>query len=134
MKRIKYMIENFKHVIIIYIDYIVNSFIIRQIKFINNNVNKLNIKLIRASIYLFQSRFNVRYKLKKSHIIFDAFNQLSINNCMFNDKDDVFDIENFHDDIINSKNDVIYVFNNDLITMFENFKLKFQKNYRIDKT
>ena len=44
MKRIRYIIETFKYIIIIYIDYVVNSLIIRQIKLINNNVNKLNMK------------------------------------------------------------------------------------------
>ena len=90
-------------------------------------------KLIRVSIYLFQFRLNVRYKFDKSHVIFDAFNRLFIKICMFNDKNDVFDIENFHENMINSKNDVIYVYNSDLITMFENFKLKFRQNYQFDK-
>ena len=134
MKRIKHLIKTFKYVTIIYIDYVVNSFITRQIKFISNNVDKLNIKLIRASIYLSQFRFDVRYKFDKSHIIFDALSRLSTNNCMFSDKNDVFDIENFHDDIIDSNNDVTYIYNNDLITISEKFKLKLQKNYRIDKT
>ena len=52
---------------------------------------------------------------------------------MFNDKNDIFNIENFHENIIDSKNDVIYVYNNDLITMFENFKLKFRQSYQFDK-
>ena len=133
MKRIKHLIETFKHVTIIYIDYVVNSFITRQIKLIISNVNKLNMKLIRVSIYLSQFRLNVRYKLDKSHIIFDALSRLSINNCMFNDKNDVLDIENFHEDMIDSKNDVIYAYNSDLITMSKNFKLKFRQDYRFDK-
>ena len=133
VKRIKHLIETFKHITIIYIDYIVNSFITRQIKLITNNVNKLNMKLIRVSIYLSQFRLNVRYKLDKSHIISDAFNRLSINNCMLSDKNDVLDIENFHEDMINSKNDVIYVYNSDLIAMSKNFMLKFRQDYRFDK-
>ena len=133
VKRIKHLIETFKHITIIYIDYVVNSFIIRQIKFINNNIDKLNMKLIRVSIYLFQFRLDVRYKFDKSHIIFDAFNRLSTNNYMFNDKNDVLDIENFHENMIDSKNDVTYVYNNDLIAISKKFKLKFQKDYRTNK-
>ena len=133
MKRIKHLIETFKHITIIYIDHVVNSFIARQIKLITNNVNKLNMKLVRVSIYLFQFRLNVRYKLDKSHIIFDAFSRLSINNCMLNDKNDVLDIENFHENMIDSKNDVIYAYNSDLITMSKNFKLKLRQDYRFDK-
>lgn len=110
-----------------------HSFITRQIKFTNNNVNKLNMKLIRVSIYFFQFRFDVGYKFDKSHIIFDALNRLFIKNCIFSDKNDVLNIENFYKNMINSKNDIIYVYNNDLITMFENFKLKLQKKYRTNK-
>ena len=79
-------------------------------------------KLIRVSIYLSQFRLNVRYKSKKFHIILDAFNRLSTRNIMFNDKNNVFDIENFDNNIINSKNDNIYVFNKNLITIFDDFK------------
>ena len=122
MKRIRHIIETSKYIIIIYIDHVVNSSITRQIKFINNNVNKLNMKLIRVSIYLSQFRLNIRYKSKRFHIIFDTFNRLSTRNIMFSDKNNVLDIENFYNDMINSKNNDIYVFNKNLITIFENFK------------
>ena len=133
VKRIKHLIEAFKHVTIIYIDHAVNSFIARQIKLITSSVNKLNMKLIRASVYLSQFRLDVRYKFDKSHIIFDAFSRLSISNCMSSDKDDVLDIENFHENMIDSENDVIYVYNSDLVAMFENFKLKLRQDYQSDK-
>ena len=59
IKRIRRLIETFKHVIIIYTNHAVNSFITRQIKFTNNNIDKLNMKLIRTSIYFFQFRLNI---------------------------------------------------------------------------
>ena len=121
------MIETFKYIIIIYIDHVVNSSITRQIKFINNNVDKLNMKLIRVSIFLSQFRLNVRYKSKRFYIILDAFNRLSIKNIMFNDKNNVLDIENFYNNIINSKNDDIYIFNKNLITIFDDFKRRLKK-------
>ena len=122
MKRIRYMIKTFKHIIIIYINHVVNSLITRQIKFINSNINKLNMKLIRVFIYLSQFLLNIRYKSKKFHIILDAFNRLSTRNIMFNDKNNVLDIENFHNNMIKSKNNDIYVFNKNLITIFDDFK------------
>ena len=91
-------------------------------------------KFVRVFVYLFQFRFNVRYKLKKFHIIFDVFNRLFINNRMSNDKNDVFNIENFYIDMTNSKNDVIYIYNKTLIIISNDFKKKLQKNYRINKT
>ena len=90
-------------------------------------------KLIRISIYLSQFRLNVRYKSKRFHIIFDVFNRLSTRNIIFNDKNNVFNIENFHNDMINSKNDDIYVFNKNLITIFDDFKRRLKKNYKKNK-
>ena len=89
-------------------------------------MNKFNIKLVRASIYLSQSKLNIRYKFEKSHIKLNVLNKLFIMNRMSNDKNNVLNIENFHDNIINSKNDVIYVYNQKLITILS----KFEKNYK----
>ena len=90
-------------------------------------------KFVRVFVYLFQFRFNIRYKLKKIHIIFDIFNRLFISNCISNNKNDVFDIENFHIDMINSKNDVIYVYNETLIIFFDEFKKNCKKNIKMTK-
>ena len=69
-------------------------------------------KFVRAFIYLSQFKLNIRYKFEKSHIILDALNKLFIINRMLNDKNDVLNIKNFHEDnILNSKNDFIYVYN-----------------------
>lgn len=53
---------------------------------------------------------------------------------MFNDKDDILKIENFNYVIIDSKDDFIYVYNNELIVIFENFKKKIQNDYRKNLT
>ena len=110
IKRIRHLIETFKHVIIIYTNHAVNLFITRQIKFTNNSVDKLNMKLIRTSIYFFQFRLNIRYKSNKKHIISNVFNRLLITNRMSSDKNDVLNIENFHTIMINSENDFTYVY------------------------
>ena len=128
IKRIRYFIEAFKYVIIIYTNHVVNYFIARQIKLINSNVNKFNMKLIRAFVYLFQYQLNIRYKSNKKHIISNVFNQLFIINRMFNDKNDVLNIENFHNAMIDSKNDFIYVYQNNLIALSNDFKKRMQKN------
>ena len=130
IKRIRHLIETFKHVIIIYTNHAVNSFITRQFKFTSNNVDKLNMKLIRASIYFFQFRLNIRYKLNKKHIILNFFNRLFITNRMFSDKNDVLNIENFHTIMINSENNFTYVYQNDLIVVSNDFKKRLQVDYR----
>ena len=55
--------------ITIYINYFVIINIIKQIKLSFFNIDKLNLKLIRAFIYLFQFRFDVRHKFEKQYII-----------------------------------------------------------------
>ena len=133
IKRIRHLIEVAKHVIIIYIDHATNLAIVRQIKLTSSSVDKLNIKLIRVFVYLSQFKLNIRYKLSKFYIILDALSRLFITNRIFIDKDNVLNIENFHDNIINSKDNYIYAYNYKFIVIFLNFKKKLQKNYRIDK-
>ena len=133
IKRIRYLIEVVKHVIIIYIDHVANLTIVRQIKLINNSVDKLNIKLVRVFVYLSQFKLNIRYKLNRFYIILDALSRLFTTNRISIDKNNVLNIENFHDSIIDSKNNYIYAYNYKFIVIFLNFKKKLQKNYRIDK-
>ena len=63
------MIEIASYIIIIFMNHVVNFFIIQQIIIILNNIDKLNLRSIRAFIYLSQFRLNVKYQLKKRHII-----------------------------------------------------------------
>ena len=58
------MIKIVAHIIMIFTNHSINSFIIKQIILFNNNTNKLNFKLVRALIYLSQFNLNVKYSLK----------------------------------------------------------------------
>ena len=51
----------FTKITIIFIDYIANSSIARQIILSFNSFNKLNFRIIRVSIYLSQFNLNVKY-------------------------------------------------------------------------
>ena len=125
VKRIRHIIEivvvTFQ--IIIYIDYSITTNIVKQTKIIFNNTNKLNFRLIRAFTYLSQYQFDVRHKLEKQHIIFNAFFKL------------FFNVESIKKtlDSNQSKNifDMIYYIT--LIKIFDDFKFKLKKIYRINK-
>ena len=65
--------------IIIYTDHSAVINIIKQIKLIFNNIDKLNLRLIRASIYLSQFSLDIRHKSNKQHIVFDVLSKLSLN-------------------------------------------------------
>jgi len=52
MKRVRHIIEIAFSIIVVFTNYFVNSFIIRQTTLSSSNINKLNLHLMRASIYL----------------------------------------------------------------------------------
>ena len=133
VKRIRHLIEAAKHVTIIYTDHAANPSIARQTKLTSSSVDKLNMKLVRASAYLSQFRLDIRYKPGKSHIIPDALSRLPTTNRMPTDKDDVLDIENFHNGMIDPEDDVTYAYNHGLIAISPAFKQKLQEGYKADK-
>ena len=78
IRRITYMIKNFKHVTIIYTDHEINSSIVVETKLNITNIDKLNMKLIRAFIYFSQFRIEMRHRFDKFNIISNALNRLSM--------------------------------------------------------
>jgi hypothetical protein len=73
VRRIRYLIgESLKLPVIIYTDHaIITSIVAKGILYFSN-VDRLNIRLIRASQYLSQFELDVRYKLGRQHIFSDA--------------------------------------------------------------
>ena len=57
----RYIIEVIKHIIVIFIDHVVNISIVKQITLNSNNTNKLNFRLIRTFIYFFQFQLKIKY-------------------------------------------------------------------------
>lgn len=43
-----------------------------------DNIDKLNLRLIKAFVYFFQFQIDVRYKANKSNIVFNALSRLSV--------------------------------------------------------
>lgn len=75
MRRVRHIIEIFIMIIIIYIDHAINIFIIKQITLNFINIDKFNLRLIRAFIYFFQFRLNIRHKSNKNYVIFNALSR-----------------------------------------------------------
>ena len=61
---------------VIFIDHAVNISIAGQTTLASNNIDKFNLRLVRAFIYLSQFRLNVKYRLGNKHIIPDALSRL----------------------------------------------------------
>ena len=53
IKRVRHFIEIFRYFIVVFIDHVVNINIVKQITFSFNNIDKLNLRLIKTSIYFF---------------------------------------------------------------------------------
>ena len=81
MKKIKHMIEAIRSTlqIIIYTNHSTIINIMKQIKLAFNNIDKLNLCLIKIFTYLFQFAFDVRHKSNKQHIVLNVLSRLSSN-------------------------------------------------------
>ena len=126
------MIMNSTHFVVIYIDHVVNSIIINQIKLIFSSVDKLNLKLIRAFTYLSQFRLRVFHRIDKSNIISDVLSRFSIiRHFNSNTKIDNLDLKfyHFHVEKSNFNENSIRV---TLIEMSSKFRKKLIVEYQKD--
>ncbi len=62
----------------IYTNYTITTVVVKQTKLSIISTDKLNLRLVRASIYLLQFNLDVRYKLGKLYVIPDALSRLPI--------------------------------------------------------
>ena len=106
-----------KHTTMIYIDHETNSTIVNQTKFSTINIDKLNMKLIKTSIYLSQFRLKIKHKFEKFNIISNALNKLPIKKNTLNNLNLDFDIK---DSLNNSK----------IIISKTNYCYKYQMNLK----
>ena len=76
IKKIKHMIKAVTKTTVIFIDHFASTSIVRQITLSFENTDKLNLRLIRAFVYLFQFDLDVRYKFDKTDIVLDTLFRL----------------------------------------------------------
>ena len=98
-----------------------------------NNVDKLNLRLIRAFIYLSQFQLNIKYRFDKKHVIFDVLSRLSFDNDQIDNRinsDDNLNFDSYHDNILNSFNEPnYYAFQNSLLIIFDDFRKQIIDDY-----
>jgi len=122
IRKIKLIIVSLDYFIVVYIDYRVSFSIVKQIKFTLNNTNRLNIKLVRVSIYLSQFRLNIYYRFEKSNLVFGTLSQLSTRSTKIN-YIDAFNINNYYNKT------KTYIYNQAIIVINNIFRIKIQKRY-----
>ena len=120
------MIKLAVHSTIIYIDHGANSIITNQIKLSSINVDKLNLKFVKISIYLSQFRLNIRHQSNKLNVISNVFNKFSVKTKKLKTK---IDLKHYHDDMKNSKWTNNYALNETLIGINDGFKNRIISEY-----
>ena len=115
LRKIRYLIESFKLSTIVYIDHEVSVEIVKQTSLSTSFIDKLNLRLIRASEYIQRFLLNIRHKSKKLHVVSDVFFRfVTSNKSSSNDDEDEFDI-------------LFTVF---MIEMNSNFKIRMIDEYK----
>ena len=96
------MIESAKRIKVILTNYVANAFIVKQTTLNSENIDKLNLKLVRISAYFLQFDIDVRYKADKVNIMSNALSKsFSINAFRNFVSMNTFDIDSYHETIEN---------------------------------
>ena len=137
------MIEVVKHVIVIFTNHNVNIFIVKQTIFFSSNIDKLNFRLMRAFIYLSQFQLKIKYRLDKNYIVSNALFRLFFGNGQIDSVSvssrNKLNLNIYHANIMNSFcskqiEQEIYVMNEILIEMFDDFRKRILDGYVREKS
>ena len=123
--------------VIIYTNYSTTISIFKQITFITFNTNKLNLRLVKASQYLFDFNIFVRHKIDKINIVFDALSRLQTNVVII---DKLSILKSLYDHFIDlldvdfvTYTSNLSIYHIILIEMNDEFKQKLKQIYQIDE-
>ena len=123
------MIESAKKITLIFIDYVANSSIAKQTTLNSENIDKLNLRLIKVSAYFSQFNIDIRYKSEKMNIVSDALSRFSSISSFRNDAEmNTLDIDSYHC-VIQDIAVTTHVFQESLIAMTSNFRAKLLDDY-----
>ena len=118
-----------------YTDHLTTISIAHQISLFFFNTDKLNLRLIRTSQYLFTFELNIKYKSDNKNLILNALFRL-LRERSFNDASsiDVKEILEFlHTAVKDLENHCTYAFAVSLVEMSANFRQRLLQAMKIDK-
>ena len=136
MRRIKYIIKiSIKLFVIVYTNHFVIVFIIQQIKLSFFSIDKLNLCLIKALIYLLQFSLNIKYKSNNQHVVSNILSRLfidafksTINNLILNNV--YWQITSQYVYIIKKIKYSKHIVNEIYVKMSSKFKASIMKSYK----
>ena len=128
------MIESARKITVIFTDYVANAFIVKQTTLSSENIDKLNLRFVRASAYFSQFDIDVRYKADKANIMSNVLSRLFSINAFRNFVNmNTFDIDSYHEAIEN-----IFInnhaFQKTFVIMTSEFKIKLITAYFENKS
>ena len=106
----------------IYINHFATTSIVKQTKLKLSNIDKFNLRFVRASIYFSQFELNVKHKPGKLHVVPDVFSK-TMN--VFPDLNNIFDEYHVCTSFKNASKMQYYTI--DIIEMLTDFKRRFKK-------
>ena len=125
VRKLRLMIFNSNHSIIIYTNHGASPSIVFQIKLTFSNTNRFNMKLIRAFTYFFQFKLKIHHRIDRFNFVSNALNRLFIKNTRVNSSNDL----NVNNYFIKDTVDIVYAFNQTMMTMNNEFRIKIIENY-----
>ena len=137
IRKIKHMIESIEiFSIIIYTNHFVVVFINRQIIFTIFNNDKLNLRFVRISQYLFDFNLFVKHKINKTNVVSDVLFKLQIDVIII-DKIDVFELLYEHILKFTQVNMILKIFlyfhHMMIVEMSDDFKIRLKQTYQDDE-
>jgi hypothetical protein len=128
------MIKSSEHPTIIYTDHGASPAIAAAIKLTTSSTDRLNMKLIRASMYLSQFRLDIRHRSGKSNVIPDALSRLPVEKDYSPhgalDMNLDVDLTNAQSKVECPENDHIYAYATTLVEMSAEFRSKLKEGYQ----
>jgi len=117
----------------VYTDHLITISIARQISLFFFNIDKLNLRLVQASQYLFTFELNIKYKSENKNLISDALFHL-LRECSFKNASNI-EIEEILETLHTAVKDFdcTYIFAIFLIEMSANFCQQLLETMNINK-
>ena len=100
----------------------------------NDNIDKLDFRLVKTFIYFSQFDLNVKYKIEKSNVVLNAFSKLFVmSDFKSSTKMNALNLNTYYNSITNIFN-IIHAFQKTLILITNDFKKKLTEKYFENKS
>lgn len=129
--KVRYIINIVADKTIIFIDYLATTSIVYQTSLRSTSTDKINIRLVRVSQYLFQFALNIRYKPSKQYIVLDTLSRLTSRHPLYRRSLDKI-ITNSIDTVL-PNTEIVYAYTSTFAEISIDFKDRLKSAYQGNK-